>query len=153
MDNVTRRDFLNLLKGTGAIIGAGAVAVPVVSYFYPPKLEEMPSEPVLVCAEDELPVGDSRTVKFGRYPAIVIRLDSGLKAYSAVCTHFACIVSWNADSGEIECPCHDGFFDPLDGSVIAGPPPEPLAALPVAVADDGLIYVGDLAASEEKDAS
>ena len=30
MDNVTRRDFLNLLKGTGAVIGVGAVAVPVV---------------------------------------------------------------------------------------------------------------------------
>ena len=55
MDNVTRRDFLNLLKGTGAVIGVGAVAVPVVSYFYPPKLEEMPSEPVLVCTEEELP--------------------------------------------------------------------------------------------------
>ena len=58
MDNVTRRDFLNLLKGTGVVIGAGAVVAPVVAYFYPPKLEEMPSEPVLVCAEDELPVGD-----------------------------------------------------------------------------------------------
>ena len=25
MDNVTRRDFLNLLKGTGIVLGAGAV--------------------------------------------------------------------------------------------------------------------------------
>ena len=27
MDNVTRRDFLNLLKGTGVVIGAGATMI------------------------------------------------------------------------------------------------------------------------------
>ncbi|MGD8406201.1 MAG: Rieske 2Fe-2S domain-containing protein [Anaerolineales bacterium] len=140
MDNVTRRDFLNLLKGTGVVIGAGAVAAPVIAYFYPPKLEEMPSEPILVCAEDELPVGDSRTVKFGRYPAIVIRLDSGLKAFSAVCSHFACIVKWNPETTRLECPCHDGYFSPEDGAVLDGPPPSPLTMLDTEIVD-GQIYV------------
>ena len=140
MDNVTRRDFLNLLKGTGVVIGVGAVTAPVVAYFYPPKLEEMPSEPVLVCAEDELLVGESKTVKFGRYPAIVIRLESGLKAYSAVCTHFACIVKWNPETARMECPCHDGDFNADDGNVISGPPPAPLTMLEAEVVD-AQIYV------------
>ena len=140
MDDLTRRDFLNLIKGTGAVVGAGAVAAPVVAYFYPPKLEEMPSEPVLVCAEEELPPGTSRTVKFGRYPAIVLRLESGLKAYSAVCTHFACIVKWNPDTGRLECPCHDGYFDAEDGAVLDGPPPSPLTKLEAEVVE-GQIYV------------
>ncbi len=140
MDNVTRRDFLNLLKGTGAVLGAGAVAAPVVAYFYPPKLEEMPSEPVLVCAEAELPLGESRTVKFGRYPAIVVHLDSGLKAYSAVCTHFACLVKWNLETAQLECPCHDGYFSAEDGAVLAGPPPAPLTMLETEVVG-GQIYV------------
>ncbi len=140
MDNVTRRDFINLLKGTGVVLGAGAVAAPVVAYFYPPKLEEMPSEPVLVCAEDELPVGESRIVKFGRYPAIIVHLASGLKAYSAVCTHFACIVKWNPETAHLECPCHDGYFSVEDGSVISGPPPAPLAMLETEIVD-GQIYV------------
>lgn len=140
MDNVTRRDFLNLLKGTGALLGAGALAVPVVAYFYPPKLEEMPSEPVLVCAEDELPVGDSRTIKFGRYPAIVVHLESGLKAFSAVCTHFACIVKWSKETGRLECPCHDGYFSAEDGAVLEGPPPSPLTTLETEIVD-GEIYV------------
>jgi cytochrome b6-f complex iron-sulfur subunit len=140
MDNVTRRDFLNLLKGTGVLLGAGAMAAPVVAYFYPPKLEEMPSEPVLVCAEEELPVGESKMVKFGRYPAIVVHLDSGLKAYSAVCTHFACLVKWNAETTHLECPCHDGHFSVEDGSVISGPPPAPLTMLEAEVVD-GQIYV------------
>jgi cytochrome b6-f complex iron-sulfur subunit len=140
MDDITRRDFLNLLKGTGAAVGVGAVAAPVVAYFYPPKLEEMPSEPVLVCSEEELPPGASRTIKFGRYPAIVLNLGSVLKAYSAVCTHFACIVKWNPDSGQLECPCHDGYFNPEDGAVIAGPPPSPLIML-VAEVVEGQVYV------------
>lgn len=140
MDNVTRRDVLNLLKGTGAAIGVGAVALPVVAYFYPPKLEEMPAEPVLVCPEQELPVGASRTVKFGRYPAIIVHLEAGLKAYSAVCTHFACIVKWNVETGRLECPCHDGYFSAEDGAVLDGPPPAPLMAL-VAEVVDGQIYV------------
>jgi cytochrome b6-f complex iron-sulfur subunit len=140
MDDITRRDFLNLLKGTGAAVGVGVVAAPVVAYFYPPRLEEMPTEPVLVCSEEELPPGSSRTVKFGRYPAIVLHLESGLKAYSAVCTHFACIVKWNPDSGRLECPCHDGYFNPENGAVLAGPPPSPLTMLEAEVVE-GQVYV------------
>lgn len=140
MDNVSRRDFIKLLKGAGAVAGAGALAAPVVAYFYPPRLEEMPSEPVLVCAVDELPVGESRIVKFGRYPAIIVHLESGLKAYSAVCTHFACIVKWDKETGKVICPCHDGIFDPEDGSVLAGPPPAPLAKLETEVIE-GQIYI------------
>jgi Rieske Fe-S protein len=80
-------------------------------------------------------------VQFGRYPAIIINTDQGLRAYSAVCTHFACIVKWNPELYEIVCPCHEGYFDPYDGSVISGPPPTPLESLPVNIVD-GQIYVG-----------
>src|SRR5512139_2550859 len=140
MSNITRRDFLKLAKGAGALLGVSVVAAPVVSYFYPPKLIEMPSEPVLVCPENELPVGQAKTVEFGRYPAIVINTPDGLKAYSAVCTHFACLVKWNPETGRLECPCHEGYFAAADGSVISGPPPKPLLAL-AAEAVDGQIYV------------
>lgn len=140
MSEITRRDFLKLLQGVGAVLGIGAVATPVVAYLYPPKLEELPSEPVLVCPENELPVGQGKTVKFGRYPAIVIHLEDGLKAYSAVCTHFACLVKWNPDSGKLECPCHAGVFDAKDGSVLSGPPPAPLLMFETEI-KDGNIYV------------
>jgi nitrite reductase/ring-hydroxylating ferredoxin subunit len=134
---MNRRDFLKLF---GSLIGVGVIGTPVVSYFYPPKLEEMPTEPVLVCAEDELPLGAAKMVKFGRYPAIVVHIAEGLKAYSAVCTHFACIVKWNAEAQRLDCPCHDGYFSPQDGSVVSGPPPTPLMALAAEVVD-GHIYV------------
>ncbi|HKZ44109.1 MAG TPA: Rieske (2Fe-2S) protein [Anaerolineales bacterium] len=140
MSDITRSDFLKLLKGAGAIAGVGLFASPVISYFYPPKLEEMPSEPVLVCPENELLIGEAKTVKFGRYPALVINLDGELKAYSAVCTHFACLVKWDKESGELVCPCHEGTFNASDGSVISGPPPTPLLKLETEI-NEGNIFV------------
>jgi Rieske Fe-S protein len=143
MAEITRRDFMKFANRALAVTGVAAIAVPFVAYFYPPELEEIPSEPVLVGAESEIPVGTSKTVRFGRYPALVLNTPQGLKAYSAVCTHFACIVKWDPDKNQIMCPCHEGYFDPLDGHVLAGPPPTPLAALKVEVVD-GQIFVGGL---------
>jgi len=140
MPDITRRDFLKLVKGAGVAVGAGALAAPILAYLYPTNLEIYPSEPVLVCGEDELPDGESKTVAFGRYPALIINTGGKLKAYSAACTHFACTVKWNKASGEIECPCHEGYFDVKDGSVISGPPPKGLLILETEVTD-GKIYV------------
>ena len=138
--NLSRRDFLKFLNRFLAAIGLAGVLGPVVAYFYPPDLKEEPPVPVPVVPVAELSLGDSRKVSFGRYPALVINAAEGLRSYSAVCTHFACIVYWNPASGMIECPCHAGFYDPRDGSVISGPPPAPLKVLSTEVID-GVIYV------------
>jgi Rieske Fe-S protein len=141
MEPFSRRTFLRLAGRLLAVTGLAALLGPIVAFFYPTNLEETPSEPVPVGNLDELPAGTSQTVRFGRYPALVINTPAGLRAYSAVCTHFACIVKWNEESGQIVCPCHEGYFDPLDGSVISGPPPTALTALEVWV-ESGQIYVG-----------
>jgi Rieske Fe-S protein len=141
MTNITRQQFLALVKRLLSAVGAVAILGPVLAYFFPARLEEIPSEPVLVGAKDDLPVGQSKTVRFGRYPALIIHTPDGLRAYSAVCTHFACIVKWDPALGQIVCPCHEGYFNPADGAVISGPPPEPLTGLAVEVVD-GQIYVG-----------
>jgi ubiquinol-cytochrome c reductase iron-sulfur subunit len=57
-------------------------------------------------------------------------------AYSAICTHLGCVVAWNDMLGVIQCPCHDGRFNPLSGTVISGPPPAPLPSLTVKVEGD-----------------
>jgi len=49
----------------------------------------------------------------------------GARAYSAVCTHKGCNVSWDMDEELFACPCHQGRFD-LDGAPVAGPASEPL---------------------------
>jgi nitrite reductase/ring-hydroxylating ferredoxin subunit len=131
MKTVTRKDFLKLVKNVLTAFGLGAILTPIVAYFYPAKLEEMPSDPVSAGNLDEIPLGKSKTIRFGRYPAIIVNTQTGLKAYSAVCTHFACITRWDEELEQIVCPCHEGYFDPEDGSVISGPPPSPLEPLVV----------------------
>ena len=141
MANISRRDFLKLTNRFLTVTGLAIILGPLVAYFYPPNLEEVPSEPVLVGSEDELPLGESKTVRFGRYPALILNSSEGLRAYSAVCTHFACVVKWDSEQNTIFCPCHDGYFDPLNGDVISGPPPTALEPVKVEVVD-GQIYVG-----------
>lgn len=140
MSEISRKGFLKLTKNIFAALGLGAVSVPIVAFFFPAELEETPSDPVAVGKVEEIPQGKSKTVSFGRYPAIVVHTTEGIKAYSAVCTHFACITKWDESLGQIVCPCHDGYFDPLDGSVISGPPPTPLVALVVEI-KNGNIYI------------
>lgn len=140
---MNRRAFLKHVQSLALAAGGLAVIGPIVSYFFPTKLEEMPSEPVPAGSEASIPPGASKTVPYGRWPALVIHTPDGLRAYSGVCTHFGCIVKWDADSGQIACPCHEGYFDPADGSVISGPPPTGLQALPVSV-ENGQIIIGVL---------
>jgi cytochrome b6-f complex iron-sulfur subunit len=137
----SRREFLTFIKSLAIVGGAGALLAPLISYFWPAKLEQVPSEPVPVGSLDAIPVGGAKTIRYGRYPALIIHTPEGVRAYSAVCTHFACICKWNPETGRIECPCHDGFFSPLDGSVLSGPPPEPLNPIPTYI-EAGTLFLG-----------
>jgi Rieske Fe-S protein len=144
MSSISRRDFFNVIKKGLAATGLTALLGPFLVYFFPPSLEEIPSEPVRVGTIEDLPPGKSLTIPYGRDPALVIHTTEGLKAYSAVCTHFACICKWNPDTQEIGCPCHEGYFEPLQGNVIAGPPPEPLEKITLKI-ENGEIFIGESA--------
>src|SRR5512143_4226563 len=54
---------------------------------------------------------------------------SGLSVLDTTCTHLGCGVSWNAERKAFLCPCHGGTYS-VEGKVIGGPPPRPLARLP-----------------------
>ena len=141
MSEISRRDFMNLIKKGLAATGLTALLAPFLAYFYPPSLEETPTDPVRVGTVDDIPPGEGITIPFGRYPALVINTDKGLRAYSAVCTHFACICKWDKEDNVIHCPCHEGFFEPYEGEVISGPPPSPLGKIPLTITD-GEIFIG-----------
>ena len=141
MSDISRRDFLNVIKKGFVATGFTALLAPFIAYLYPPSLEETPADPVRVGTVDDIPPGESLSIPFGRYPAIVINTDQGLRAYSAVCTHFACICKWDAADQVIHCPCHEGFFEPYEGEVISGPPPSPLEKIPLTITD-GEIFIG-----------
>lgn len=73
--------------------------------------------------------------------------DQGVVAYSGICTHLACTVSWEkaprVEASVLICHCHNGLYDPLRGGmVIGGPPPKPLAQIAVKVGPDGVLRAG-----------
>ncbi len=70
-------------------------------------------------------------------PAVLVHLPGGdFVAYSAVCTHQQCEVSYQPESSELACPCHGSIFDPASGGqVLNGPAEQPLPEIPIQVQD------------------
>ena len=65
--------------------------------------------------------------------SVLVRLQSGeLVAYSAVCTHQACVVAYK--DGKLACPCHGSVFDPAEGAaVLNGPANRPLPRVQIEI--------------------
>jgi Rieske Fe-S protein len=137
---VTRRDYLRILVtlSAGLAVATAAVAIGVFR-----RRGSGTAAPRLVAGR--LSPGEAVTF---RYPgaddrALAIRLPGGqLVGYSSICTHLACAVLWNRDRNRLECPCHDGVFDPATGEVVAGPPPRPLPKVHLREDTRGIWAVG-----------
>jgi len=86
--------------------------------------------------------GEAKFFQYAGSAAVLVRKQGGeLAAFSAVCTHLGCIVQWEKEKQGFLCPCHGGRFSST-GAVLAGPPPKPLAPIPLRVAD-GRITIGE----------
>jgi thiosulfate dehydrogenase [quinone] large subunit len=67
-------------------------------------------------------------------PSVLFRTKKGVFAYSAICTHQGCTVSYSTSSKTLKCPCHGAEFDPnKSGQVVNGPAETPLGKVKVAV--------------------
>jgi Rieske Fe-S protein len=130
---ISRRDFARYLCFVSGGLAAGSGFVVLKTQFFPsPKVEGEH----LVCRTGDIPVGATRafTLPGSSIPYILIRLENGAwRAYEQKCTHLSCAVYYRPGSGQIECPCHNGFFDAMTGEPVAGPPPRALPALEVVV--------------------
>lgn len=136
----TRRDFLNWFLATSAGGFLVSVLYPLSRYLIPPKSEESSSRTVTLEIKPQGVKSNSGQIfRFGSQPAILIATASGeLKAFSAACTHLACIVQYRSDIGHIWCACHNGHFD-LNGRNIEGPPPKPLEEYMVNVRGEQIV--------------
>jgi thiosulfate dehydrogenase [quinone] large subunit len=84
----------------------------------------------------KLPIGGTYTftTKAQGIPAIAFRTKTGVFAYSMICTHEGCTVSYDKGAKKLACPCHGAKFDPLKGAKpVAGPAESPLAVIKVAI--------------------
>ena len=133
----TRRSFLRWLGGLTIVTTVAMVLTPVIGFLIPSKGGASGGGgKVLVGTTADIPAGSGEVVAMGSKPAIVVNTDQGVKAFSGICTHLGCVVAWNDMIGAIQCPCHDGRFNPATGVVVSGPPPAPLAPITVSVEGD-----------------
>lgn len=109
------------------------------------KEEESDELELFIANEGDLSVGDSVGFNYPdeNDPALLIRIsEKEYRAYNIKCTHLMCPVYWEKESSELVCPCHNGFFNVEDGSVIAGPPPRGLPAIKLKFKNNKIFAVG-----------
>lgn len=139
----TRRQFLDMVLGTAVVGTVGSIIYPIIRYLKPLPAAG-PAGPVQLTDGD---VEKLRQTKFVIVPVggkrvIVLRdAKGGLRAFDARCTHEGCTVQYVSRESAIWCACHNARFN-LDGNVLSGPPPRPLATYAVSEGSDGAILVG-----------
>jgi cytochrome b6-f complex iron-sulfur subunit len=140
---IRRRRLIGWLLGFSVVSTLGGVLTPIVGFLWPP-LQASSSQGgrTLVGEVNDFPLNSGTVVPFNDEPVIIVNSEAGgLNAFSAICTHLACITYWHEDRQVIQCPCHDGRFNPLNGSVIFGPPPRPLSSYELEIVT-GQVYIG-----------
>jgi len=126
-----RRSFFDSLLGAGFVSTIVAMAYPVWRFLIPPASAEPATQSVVAAQASQVKQNSGMLFKFGSRPGLLIRTPEGeLQAFNAVCTHLDCTVQYKADTAQIWCACHNGFYD-LSGNVVSGPPPRPLERLVV----------------------
>jgi len=133
---LSRRRFIRFGTTSLAVAGLGACVFGGV-YLSPNVLYE-PSPVVNAGKPEHYPL-DSVTLDL-RASIFVVHANEGFYALSAVCTHLGCLSVWKPEPGVIGCPCHGSAFR-RDGSVLAGPAPQPLPWLKMWMSDDGNLMV------------
>jgi len=134
--NLTDRREVMQIIGVGVTAVIAALAAGGLKKSIP-----LPKTGTKIVALSAFPVGSVMqfTAPDGN-PAYLFRTKVGVFAYSAVCTHQGCTVSYNPTGKTLDCPCHGGKFDPANGGkVLGGPPPRPLDTYKVAIQGDSIV--------------
>lgn len=136
---LTRRRFL--VSGTMAagLVASTGVAGSFAWQFVYPTAAKVSTVQVLATSLSRLPPGSRLTRNLEGNEIILVNQDGRVRAFSTVCTHLGCRVTWQTNAQRFFCPCHSGVFD-ADGKVVSGPPPRPLDEFAVEV-KGGSVYV------------
>jgi menaquinol-cytochrome c reductase iron-sulfur subunit len=139
LGEISRRRFFTRISVACAAAIAGLAGVPVVGFLVAPIIRPAKPEWRSVGSVDAFRVGDTVKVDFTDpsplpWSGITAKTAAWLRrvgeneftAFSINCRHLGCPVRWVEGAKLFMCPCHGGAYYE-DGSVAAGPPPEPLA--------------------------
>lgn len=136
---VTRRSFgKSIAIAIGAIVLGGLYGLR--------RWYHSQATPTWVIAQvGEVPVGGSKIFQYptDTSPCILVRTgETSYAAYSRICTHNSCPVSYRPAERALECPCHNGLFSVADGSVLGGPPPRPLPRILLEIRGNDILATG-----------
>jgi arsenite oxidase small subunit len=142
--NYSRRSFITTIAGFGVLIGLGVALASV-------KIQptSSPAATATTTAGASTPITNTSDLQVGTpvyfdypsgYPNVLFKLgDGSLAAYSMLCTHVCCEVSYDASASIFYCPCHGSEFD-SSGRVIRGPASASLPSIALTVDSSGNIY-------------
>jgi menaquinol-cytochrome c reductase iron-sulfur subunit len=144
-DEVSRRNFIMRITIAAGTAIAALVSLPVLGFVLAPLVRKPPVYWRSVGPVESFQIGQTVKVDFtdpsplpwsgitAKTAAWLRRVsDSEFIAFSINCRHLGCPVRWLDGAKLFMCPCHGGVYYE-DGSVAAGPPPEPLARYEVRV--------------------
>ncbi|MDT0203650.1 Rieske (2Fe-2S) protein [Nocardioides sp. AE5] len=94
-----------------------------------------PDTGTVLARTGEIPVGGGKILESERI-VITQPTEGEFKAFSAICTHQACVVTGVTQT--IDCSCHQSHFALTDGSVQGGPAPEALPEIPIRIDGDAI---------------
>ena len=138
-----RRGVLKTLLGFSIFSTLAAVITPIIGYLWPPVRQTTgQGSQVRAASLAELQIAGGLLATVEDKAIVLTYSDqSGVRAFSAICTHLGCVCQWEAQGMYILCPCHDGRFNAQTGAVISGPPPSPLPQWEVVVEGDDVFVV------------
>ena len=85
----------------------------------------------------DVPVGGGTIITAQRI--VITQPQAGsYHAFTAICTHLGCLVN-TVSGGTINCPCHGSKYSIVNGSVVNGPAPLPLAAVSIKVEGTSIV--------------
>lgn len=158
---VSRRQFLNYsLTGLGGFMAAGML-VPMLRFAVDPVLhtksgsgdmanvglsvDDITDEPQRVDWDVEQEDG-WYTDEVNRTAWVFKDENDDIQAFSPVCKHLGCFVTWNGNEKEFPneffCPCHNGRYYKDGTNVPHTPPLEPLDVYEQKV-ENGMLYLGE----------
>ena len=95
------------------------------------------SAPAVLATTAEIPVGGGKILTAQKI--VITQPQAGtFHAFTAICTHLGCIVN-TVSGGTINCPCHGSKYSIVNGSVVNGPAPLPLAAVSITIQGTSIV--------------
>lgn len=143
LPSLERRRFmhrmLNMTLGFWALAGLGGAGYVAGQYVWPRKeMGTTGGESAISFPVSEMK-DKGMVKKLVNGEAVgIFTVDGRLHALSLVCTHLGCLVGFNAEVGEMQCPCHGSRYD-INGNVLQGPAPAPLRSYGVRVSGDTVV--------------